>query len=99
MIPTKTLQKFNEIRALIFCQSPQVNERDGHIITLDERGMPDCIVARIASDISYAGICARIRKDPSKVQLVQWPHPANPEPLCIVDTQYTPHTILAFMLT
>ena len=78
MIPTEIANRFNEIRALIFLKSPQVKDQNGYIVTLDEHGNTDAVVAELGASDSFERLCKAIQTNPLNVILVEQPH--NPEP-------------------
>lgn len=92
MLNTKTVKKFNEIRALIFAGSPQVREHDGHIVTFNEHGHIDSTVAVLAGNSAYSMLVGWIKHSPLSIELVE----INGRPV-IRDKAFRSH--LAYMLT
>lgn len=82
MISTNMVNRFNTIRALIVCSSPQVAEEDGCIVTRMRKGnsmRADDIIAKLAHPLAYEELCTVTRHNPLSVELVWLPE--YPEPV------------------
>lgn len=93
MLSSKTVQKFNEVRALIFAKSPQVQQSGEFLVTLDENKKIDCRVAHLACPESYDTIIRCIQKSPLSIELLETANHA------IIRSRAAPHRPLAYMLT
>lgn len=102
MIPTEIVIRFNTVRALVFCSSPQVKEHDGHIVMLDEHGKPDCVVAKLGHNYSFDDFCIAVHRDVSKIALTELPESAGENRYAIIQKRNTDDSItfrhLAYML-
>lgn len=73
MIPNEVIETFNLIRALIYASSPQIEQRNGILVTLDENGSIDKQAARLADSGSLERIRKALFRRPSSISLVVLP--------------------------
>lgn len=94
MISTRTLNKFNEIRALIFAGSHQVKQEDGFIVTLDEWGHIDSYSSRLVAPEAYDILQEFILHNPLSVELAE-----VSTGMCAIRDCKVPSRHFAYMLT
>lgn len=102
MIPTKTLQTFNMMKALIACNSPQIAGNQQSIITrINKNGsmVQDSIIAHLLHPLAWDAIQDIVKRSPAALQL----QVTKDNRYAIVSTQeigrLAPGTPLAYMLT
>lgn len=96
MVSTEMLRAFTTVRALIFASSPQVEDRDGHLVILDEHGKVYTIVAKLAGPDSFERLRNGIINNPQNISLVVLPDRPLPERYAIAERVSIYH---AYMLT
>ena len=96
MISTELLSRFNIARALFYASSPQVQDRGGHLVILDEHGEISDNVALLATPYSYDRLRKAIIDRPLSISLVELPDRPLAERYAIAERVSIYH---AFMLT
>jgi len=93
MIPQAVSQKFNEIRALIYCGSSQVQQSGLYIVTLDQNRNIDRQVALLTAHEAYEIIKCKVHHNPKSIELV------DKHGLYVIRDRDVPARHFAFMLT
>ncbi len=93
MLSTETTNTFNTMRALLYVNSPQVREEDGHIVILNEYGNVETVVAKLKNEHSFCLLRSMIYDDPVSVELVECNNVA------VIRYRKYPNRHLAYMLT
>ena len=96
MITTNILKKFNMIKLLIFCGSPNITEENGFIMYHNTHQGVDEKVAVLADNHAFANIYKAVRENPKSVELMELPDRDPGKQFAIVQSKTVCH---AFMLT